>query len=236
MAASLLLVIVFLPFVTGKRSVRPESAAKITTPAPSAADPVKPVQPEASPATCYAALRAAGVSYRVLSDATADSIAAPILLTGPILGLRVHGTGKLDAVTNYLDCRLAQTLLTWAPLLQARGIVGIEHYSMYRSEAVVGSSTKQSGHATGRAIDVAKLELSDGRTLSVLDDWKNRASGGDPCKPWPDAPAGKMLRGLVCDAASRGLFQIVVTPHYNEAHGNHVHLEVEPHATELWIR
>jgi hypothetical protein len=44
------------------------------------------------------------------------------------------------------------------------------------------------------------------------------------------------MRQLVCEAAARGLFQVVVTPHYNDAHGNHVHLEIDPQASSLWIR
>jgi hypothetical protein len=185
---------------------------------------------------CYAALRAAGVAYQSVSRADANGIAWPIELKGSIDGVRVHGSGKANAPTNYLDCRLATTLLTWAPLLRAKGVLGIEHYSMYRPESVVGSSDKASGHALGRAIDVAKFEMSDGRTLSVLDDWTNRARGADPCQAWPDAANGRLLREIVCEAAARGLFQVVVTPHYNDAHGNHVHLEIDQQAASLWIR
>jgi hypothetical protein len=159
-----------------------------------------------------------------------------MMLDGPIRGVRVHGAGHAEAPTNYLDCRLARALLAWAPQLRAHGVVGLEHYSMYRPEAVVGSSNKQSGHAAGRAIDVAEFRLSDGRTLSVLNDWTNRARGADPCQSWPDKQAGKLMRQLVCDAAARGLFQIVVTPHHNDAHANHVHLEIDPQRPALWIR
>lgn len=185
---------------------------------------------------CYAALRGAGVSFQTLARADAGEITWPIKLTGPIDGIRIHGTGKADAPTNYLDCRLAKALLAWAPWLRAHGVVGLEHYSMYRADSVVSNSDKPSGHALGRAIDVAKFELKDGRTLSVLEDWKNRARGAEPCRTWPDEDAGRTMRQLVCDAAERGLFQIVVTPHHNEAHGNHVHLEVDPLADSLWIR
>jgi hypothetical protein len=36
------------------------------------------------------------------------------------------------------------------------------------------------------------------------------------------------MRKLVCDAARAGLFQTVITPHYNDAHRDHVHLEIDP--------
>jgi len=185
---------------------------------------------------CEATLRKAGVDYRVLPGKVASGIAWPIRLTGPIGGVRVEGSGKPDAATNFLDCGLATTLLAWAKTLRAHGVVAIEHFSMYRPQAQVDGTRKPSGHASGRAIDMGRIELQDGRILSVLDDWKSRTPNGDPCGRWRDEPAGRLLRKLVCDAAARGLFQTIVTPHHNAAHANHVHLEIDPAAGELWIR
>jgi hypothetical protein len=39
---------------------------------------------------------------------------------------------------------------------------------------------------------------------------------------------GKLLRKVVCDAVERDLFQVVITPHHDRAHQNHVHLELVP--------
>jgi hypothetical protein len=167
---------------------------------------------------------------------TAAGIAWPIRLTAPIGGINIEGGATPDAETNYLDCRLAATLLAWAPSLRARGIVGIEHYSMYRSLSRVNGSDKLSGHAAGRAIDIGRVELEDGRMLSVLTDWKNRKANANPCAKWRDDDAGRLLRDLACDAAQRGFFQVVVTPHHNAAHANHLHLEIDPAADSLWMR
>jgi hypothetical protein len=221
-------------------AMTPTSALAGSAPRASGAAPravnLRPDPVEETESACYAALRDAGVAYQSVSRADASGIPWPIELKGPLYGVRLHGSGKANEQANYLDCRLARTLLTWAPLLRAKAVVGIEHYSLYRAESVVGNSDRPSGHALGRAIDVAKFEMSDGRTLTVLDDWTNRARGADPCQAWPDAANGRLLRQLVCEAAERGLFQVVVTPHYNDAHGNHVHLEIDPQASSLWIR
>jgi hypothetical protein len=186
-------------------------------------------------AECEATLQRAGVAHRWLSASDSEGIAWPIVLEGAVDGVRIQGGGKPDADTNYLDCRLATTLLAWAPSLQARGIVAIEHFSIYRRQARVDGTQKASGHAAGRAIDLGVIELRDGRKLSVLEDWRNRTGGADPCGSWNDDEAGKLLRELVCDAAARGFFQTIVTPHHNAAHANHVHLEIDPEATGLWI-
>jgi hypothetical protein len=187
-------------------------------------------------AACAASLKQAGVEYREISTAAADGIAWPMVLDGPIAGVRIEGSALPDAETNYLDCRLAATLLAWAPSLRARGIVGVEHFSMYRALSRVDGTEKLSGHAAGRAIDLGRVELQDGRTLTILDAWKNRKANADPCGKWRDDDDGRLLRELVCDAAQRGLFQIVVTPHHNAAHANHVHLEIDPKASSLWMR
>jgi hypothetical protein len=174
---------------------------------------------------CYAALEAEGVRFRRVAPERAPGVASPIELAGPIRGVRVYGGAK-NAPTNYLDCRLAYALVEWAPRLERAGVVGLQHYSMYRRDARVAQSTKESGHALGLAIDVAHFDLRDGSRLSVLNDWKNRTRGVEPCSLASSGPAEKLMRELVCTALSDELFQTALTPHYNAAHKNHVHLEV----------
>lgn len=176
-------------------------------------------------AACYLELEAAGVRFERVPQERAPGVPLPIELAGPIDGVRVYGGAK-DAPTNYLDCRLAIALVAWAPQLQREGVVGLQHYSMYRRDARVGLSSKESGHALGRAIDVAYFDLRDGKRVGVLSDWKNRSRGVDPCSVASSGPGEKLMRELVCSALSRDLFQTVLTPHYNGAHKNHLHLEV----------
>jgi hypothetical protein len=45
-----------------------------------------------------------------------------------------------------------------------------------------------------------------------------------------------LLRGVTCAAADRKLFQVVLTPHYNKAHENHVHLELKPEVDWTYVR
>lgn len=183
-----------------------------------------PPDPRAE-AACYAELEAAGVRFQRVPQRRAPGIAWPIALAGSVDGLRVYGGAK-DAPTNYLDCRLAIALVEWAPQLERAGVIGLQHYSMYRRDSRVGQSTKKSGHALGRAIDVAYFYLRDGSRLSVLDDWKNRERGVEPCSLASSASGEKLMRELVCTALAHELFQTVLTPHYNAAHKNHLHLEV----------
>lgn len=190
---------------------------------------------DANEDACYAALSAAGVTFQRVAKSGAPGVAWPIKLTSAIGGVVIRG-GKKNAPTNYLDCRLAQALLAWAPSLRAQGVIALEHLSAYRRQAVVAGTGKQSGHALGWAIDVARFEMRDGRKLSVLNDWNNRTRGADPCQQQStDSEAGHIIRTLVCDASEQQLFQMVLTPHYNDAHKNHVHMEIGRKGEDSWI-
>ena len=183
---------------------------------------------------CYAKLKAADVRFERVPATKAAGVEWPIKLTGPVDGVKIYG-GRKNAPTNYLDCRLALALVEWAPLLKRQGVEGLQHYSMYRHESTVGSSTKSSGHSLGRAIDVAFFDLGDGTRLSVLDDWKNRRRGAAPCELRSSDDAEKLMRDLVCEASEHRIFHMILTPHYNDAHKNHLHLEVGDPRTDAWV-
>ena len=53
-----------------------------------------------------------------------------------------------------------------------------------------------------------------------------------PCvSPDGETEHQRRVRRVVCAASSSGLFQVVLTPHHDAAHANHVHLEVRPDVT-----
>ena len=64
-------------------------------------------------------------------------------------------------------------------------------------------------------MDVAAVTLKDGRTISVLDDWRGEGPAGQ---------SGSRFLHRVRDGACR-LFSTVLTPDYNAAHANHLHID-----------
>jgi hypothetical protein len=128
-----------------------------------------------------------------------------------------------------VDCRLAVALLAWAPMLRDAGVIKVEHYSTYRPGARVRGTHKSSGHARALAIDAARFHLADGRVVDVDLDWDERERGGDPCPVRrTEDEKSKLLRKVICEAVERDLFQVVITPHHDKTHQNHVHLELVP--------
>lgn len=186
-----------------------------------------------SPA-CLRVLRSQRVEFeRYRGDAS--GVRDPVLLRGPLGGVEVEYEGRREQHA-VLDCRLVVALLRWAPVLRAAHVAAIRHISVYRGGAVVGHSSRPSGHAAGLAIDVRYLRLDDGTELDVLTDWGDRTRDAPPCDAYPDEPAqSAMLRSIVCQAVAQDLFQTVVTPHHNAEHQNHVHLEVVPDVDWTWV-
>ena len=77
-----------------------------------------------------------------------------------------------------------------------------------------------SEHATADAVDITGFRLADGRLVSVLEDWQ--ADGRE-------AEFLREVRDGACD-----LFSTVLSPDYNAAHRDHLHLDVANRGTAGW--
>jgi hypothetical protein len=194
---------------------------------PVAGTPALPDPASLEPTACFALLDAHGVRYRrARGDDGADGY---ITLEGPIAGITIEFVGR-NAVHARMDCRVAEAILAWAPDLRALGVHRLRHLSIFRPGAVVQTTGRPSGHAGALAMDVRYFDFDDGRTLDVLADWGDRTHDADPCPAelYAERDPSPEIRALVCAAVERGLFRTVITPHHDDPHQNHVHLEVVP--------
>ena len=194
-----------------------------------------PSDPMATPAVRYGALSAEECTAELTArqipfvTETADGVAMPVRLQGPLRGVAFHGGGpEADRATSpyeIADCRLVLALDDLAQLLAAHDVVEVVHYSMYRRPR----AGKSSEHNAGMAIDVGHLTLADGSTLSVLDDYHGRigaASCGKRARPRRPTAKTTALRAIVCEVAAQYLFNVILTPNFNRPHRNHVHLDL----------
>ncbi|MGK6318182.1 extensin-like domain-containing protein [Sphingomonas sp. DT-204] len=91
-------------------------------------------------------------------------------------------------------------------------VVRIEHLGSYNCRRMYGRSTGDwSEHARANALDVAGFVLADGTRVSVLKDW---AGGGEKSRFLHE------VRDGACE-----LFATVLSPDYNAAHRDHLHLD-----------
>ncbi|MDD9933696.1 MAG: extensin family protein [Myxococcales bacterium] len=185
---------------------------------------------------CYAELEGAGVRFQRVAAGRAHGVQMPLQLAGPVGGVAVWPRGR-KAIHGILDCRLALRLVSWAPSLRRARVTGLEHYSIYRPGARTPRRGRVSGHARGLAIDAARFHLESGEVVDVLSDWEDRGRGDAPCPQRSDEAApSRLLRGVVCEAVEQRLFSVVLTPHHDRAHHNHVHLELKPEVSWTYVR
>lgn len=185
---------------------------------------------------CNRLLQGASVRFDPLTKDRVPAIRSPIELQSPVLGVR-FGPANGMAKNGFVDCRLAVALLAWAPILRDAGVTEVEHFSTFRPGATVRRTGKVSGHAHALAIDAARFHMRDGSVLAVLEDWDERERGGPPCPVRAsEDKQGRILRSVVCRAVERDLFQVVITPHHDRDHQNHVHLELVPGIAWSYVR
>ena len=164
-------------------------------------------------AQCHADLRALGISFQVLPDRQLGS-GCGLVGTVKLLDIGVPTT-NLGAVR----CGEARAFAAWARngvapaayQLLGSELDRIETFGSYACRNVAGRD-RRSGHAVANAIDVGGFVLKDGRRVTVLADWRS-----------PDPATREFLQTVRRSACRR--FGTVLSPDYNAAHANHLHLE-----------
>lgn len=91
-------------------------------------------------------------------------------------------------------------------------------YSCRRIYGQTDAAARPSEHARANALDIGGVTLADGRRVSVLTDWP-----GDG----PRGREGAIFLRRLRDGACR-VFSTVLTPDYNDAHADHLHLDGAP--------
>ena len=171
-----------------------------------------------APGQCRALLDRAGVSYTAL----------PPRRDGPRCGyadaVRLGTAGALDIAYAPADlgtrCAVGAALALWewhvvqpAALRHfGRRVERIEHFGSYSCRRLYGRDAGGwSEHASANAVDIAAFRIEGGRRVSVVNDWT-----GDPGE-------AAFLRDVLDGACD--LFATVLSPDYNAAHRDHLHLD-----------
>lgn len=174
--------------------------------------------------TCRRLLKQAGIHHAAVPprhDGACGYDDGVRLTRGGALRLR------LDPADAVLACPVAAGLALWEwdvvqPAAQARfgsPVIGIEHLGTYNCRRIADSAS-WSEHARADAIDVAGFRLADGTHISVARDWRRN-----------DAKARFLHQ--VRDGACR-LFATTLSPDYNAAHADHLHLDQAPRGAIGW--
>ncbi len=193
----------------------PWTALDLTRP-PGAFTAAKLARLADTPGACRAQLERAGVRFTALPPRRGRTCgyddAVRLVPGGPFATtFRPAGLGT--------SCPMAAGLALWSwhtlgPASRAilgSPVVAVEHFGSYSCRRLYGrAGGPWSEHATANALDVAGFVLADGRRIRVARDWS-------------DGGKGRFLHAAR-DGACR-LFGTVLSPDYNAAHRDHLHLD-----------
>jgi hypothetical protein len=190
---------------------------------------VPSVSAQASPGDCLARLDELGVSYRRATQ------------RGVVRGVEIQGTlGGVEFVSSHrkplvIDCSLAVSLAEAGPYLRRLGIERASYSSAYARRNVRGTK-RPSKHSYGLAIDVHSLSGGRVGNLRVDLDYEQGLGDAVDCLGQPASPAGAILKTVQCQLIRSGLFHLVLSPDYDDAHHDHFHLEASPWQERAQIR
>lgn len=170
---------------------------------------------------CRALLDRAGVEYTALPPRVSRSAERQC---GYQDGVRLRRGGAL-AIAYRPDglgtsCPVAAALALWEwHVVQAAAlahfgqeVASIDHFGSYSCRRLYGRAEgAMSEHAAANAVDIAGFRLAGGRRITVARDWRG------------NGPEAAFLRDFR-DGACR-LFATVLSPDYNQAHADHLHLD-----------
>ncbi|WCT72398.1 extensin family protein [Sphingomonas naphthae] len=169
---------------------------------------------------CTALLDRAGVRYSRPPDRTSGAHCG----YDDAVALRPGGANGLALAPADLgtSCAVAAALVLWEwqvvqpAALRHFGVPAarIEHFGSYSCRRIYGRAegANWSEHARARAIDVAGVRLADGRRIGVAADWTGKGA---------EAAFLRDIRDGACT-----LFATTLSPDYNRAHHDHLHLDM----------
>jgi hypothetical protein len=175
---------------------------------------------------CRALLDRAGVRYTVLPPRKGKG------QCGYADGVRLTGGARKIAFAPAglgVACSVAAALAMWEwDIVQPAAerhfgarVATIDHFGSYSCRRIAGShSNNWSEHSTADAVDIAGFRLTDGARITVARDWKG------------DDPKAAFLRE-VRDGACH-LFATTLSPDYNAAHADHLHLDQANRGATGW--
>jgi hypothetical protein len=156
-------------------------------------------------------------------------------VTGPINGVPYRYLGNTtQRATFFMDCRLALSLARAAPVLRAHDVVEVEDIGVYNYRCINNDGTPpncnvgMSQHAYAMAIDLAAFHTADGATYTVKTDFVIDPTTEPTCTAATEPGKDAWLHQTICELKGDKVWNIVLTPNYNDLHRDHFHVDLTP--------
>lgn len=177
---------------------------------------------------CYAELERRGVTFQKVKR---SGVAKGVEVQGPLGGVTWTAADR----TLVIDCSLAVSLDEAGRYLRELGIEKASFSSAYSKRNVRGTN-RPSKHSYGLAVDVHTFASALLGTIRVDKDYEQGLGDDVDCVGRPLTQGGAVLKIMQCQLARSGLFHLVLSPDYDDAHHDHFHLEVKPWSERTGLR
>ncbi len=177
---------------------------------------------------CTAELDARHIRWK---NASRPGIAHGVEITSALGGVLLTSSDQPLIV----DCSLAVSLDEAGHYLRALGIDKATFSSAYSRRNVRGTN-RPSKHSFGLAIDVHTFVSAELGTLRIDRDYEQGLGDEVDCVGAPLSQGGAVLKVLQCQLVRSGLFHLVLSPDFDDAHHDHFHLEALPWADRQALR
>ncbi len=182
---------------------------------------------------CFERLAQAGVSYKESAIKLHRNRSGEFICGAKQVVRYQKGPGAIRYNSRpKLTCKMAVAMADFERIVQdeavrhlGRRVVKIQHIGTYNCRGIAAYEGWVSQHSFGNAIDIKTFTFKGGREVSVK---KHYGRG-------PEAPAhaeGKFLRAVVRRLVDEKVFTVVVTPNFDRAHHNHIHLDLAPYSVD----
>ena len=141
-----------------------------------------------------------------------------VWLSTPVFGVDLRYYYSDDPDSVLVDCETAHAIADTADDIGPLGVVELVHVGTYSCRVISGTSSL-SQHGLGRALDINGFIFEDGSSITVYDDWED---GDDTPESW----GGLFMYEAVNRWYDAWIWNVILTPEYNEAHDNHFHVDM----------
>ena len=179
--------------------------------------------------SCHLDLAARGVSFeptiRQVDHPSGEPsldclIEDPVWILSPLLGVELRNTSGAETERVLAGCPMAHALADTVEDVEPFGVNAVRHIGTYNCR-VISNTTTLSQHAFANAIDLYGFDFDDGSLWTLEDHWEHETSS-------PGTTAGAWLYDTAYRWNAQQIWNIILTPNYNEAHDNHFHVDLTP--------
>ncbi len=241
------------PDDTRADDVAVDTAVDTGTPKDAAPDAPRDVVVTGDAGDCKTRLKNEGVDFDL---ATARGVVDAVKIKSALHGVTFTSGTATTPMGDPVACSFAHTLLKFADLVKSKGFVRVGTLGSYCYRCCCSwsstnfcrgtndpepdcSANGYSNHSFGRAVDVRYLYKADGTRYDINDatHWKI-GSASTTCTSGLAAQTGisRELYQVACDASALKIFAVSLTPNYNDAHRNHLHMDIGQTGTPTsWV-